>query len=110
MTNLHTEERQAADDDEAMRLLVREELERLHGQTRLEVALLTRAVAAVFAAALVLYLAAVFVSLMAVYILGELIEPWIGAAIVGSSIAITAAVLLWQARRYYARVQRRLGE
>lgn len=110
MADAPTEERPAVDDGEAVRLVVREELERLRGETRVEVALLARGVAAVFAAALVLYLAVVFVSLMAVYILGELIEPWIGAAIVGSTIALMSAVLLWEARRYYQRMQARLSE
>ena len=42
-----------------------------------------------------LYLGAVFVVLMAVYILGERFEPWIGAAAVGSTVVALGLILSW---------------
>lgn len=60
-----------------------------------------RAVAAVVAAGLLLYLGVVFLALMSVYILGALIEPWVGAAIVGTVILVlSVASMRWALRRF----------
>lgn len=59
-----------------------------------------RALVALYAASLLLYLAVVFLTLMTVYILGQLIEPWMGAALVGSTLLLVSAVVLRRALRH----------
>jgi hypothetical protein len=81
-----------------LRALVREELERARGESRQELLRAGRAAAALYAASLLVYLAVVFLTLMVVYILGTLIEPWIGAAIVGSTLLVTALVVFVRVR------------
>lgn len=58
-------------------------------------------------AVFLLYLGVVFLALMMVYILGALIEPWIGAAIVGSGIVVVAGIAtVWAWRRAQTILQR----
>jgi hypothetical protein len=59
-----------------------------------------RALVALYVASLLLYLAVVFLTLMTVYILGQLIEPWMGAAIVGSTLLLVSIAVLRRAVRY----------
>ena len=66
---------------------------RAHAEARADLLRAGRLVAALYAASLLFYLAAVFLTLMVVYILGELIEPWVGAALVGGSVMIAAVIV-----------------
>jgi protein-S-isoprenylcysteine O-methyltransferase Ste14 len=82
-------------DEDAVREAIRVEVERALAQERARVARLARALVPGIAAFFVLYLGAVFVVLMAVYILGARFEPWIGAAVVGSTVVVIGLVLSW---------------
>lgn len=94
--------REAAGAEDEIREVVRAELRAIRREERRYLGDVARAAAMLAAAFLLLYLGAVFVTLMAVYILGALIEPWIGAAIVGSTILVAAGFVsrrLWRAAR-----------
>ena len=91
---------------EELRRIVREELDRARAEAQDELWQVGKAVAGLYAASLLLYLAVVFLTLMVVYILGALIEPWIGAAIVGSVLLVTASIAFARAVR---RAERALG-
>jgi hypothetical protein len=91
---------------EMMRALVREELTRESEAQREWLLRAGRGAAAVYAASLAVYLATVFLALMLVYILGALIEPWIGAAVVGGTLLVGSILAAQRARRYLERMVR----
>jgi Flp pilus assembly protein TadB len=94
----------AADSLETVRRVVREELTRSSEVQREWLLRAGRGVAALYGASLVVYLASVFLALMLVYILGALIEPWIGAAVVGGVLLVGSVVAMRAARRYFERM------
>ncbi len=89
-----------------IRDIVREEFARSSREQREWLLRAGRGVAAPYVASLVVYLAAVFLSLMLVYILGALIEPWIGAALVGGLLLAGSFATVRRARGYFERVAR----
>jgi fatty acid desaturase len=89
---------------EAIRAIVRDEIDDARRRDREQVARAARGLAALAGAFFLLYLATVFLTLMFVYILGVLIEPWIGAAIVGSTLLVVAAFVSRGAWRYFRRM------
>lgn len=76
-----------------VRAVVRDELRRAHVEAVQDLSKIARAAVAFYLASLLMYLAVVFLTLMTVYILGTLIEPWIGAAIVGSALLVASIVV-----------------
>jgi protein-S-isoprenylcysteine O-methyltransferase Ste14 len=84
------EPRSASDE---IRRIVREELDVMRAEEWARTARLARGVAALAVAFFLFYLGAVFLTLMAVYILGTQIEPWMGAAIVGGAVVVAATLV-----------------
>ncbi len=104
-------ERAEALGADELRMLIRDELAQARRETVEELAPAARVTAVLYVTSLLSYLAVVFLTLMTVYILGELIEPWIGAAIVGGTLLAVSTLVVVRvraaARRAFALIEGR---